>query len=339
MRNALALFSIVGVTTLGPLAAGRAQADTTLQVATLAPDGSAWMNLFHQFDDEVQAKTGGAVKFKFFPGGIAGDEKDTVRKMNGGELDGAAITAVGLGQIAPQVRVLELPFLVQSDSELDYVRDKLAPTFAAAFDAKGYKLLSWGDVGWVYLWSNIPITSRAALAKTKMWAWTDDAVVRSLFNKLAVTAVPLGVPDVYTSLQTGLIDACYGPPLATLALQWYTKVKYVTSKPLSMSVGAIVLTKEAFNKLTPDQQTALLAASADLQHKFILQIRKDNAAALRVLVKHGIQVVETPADFTADMTTQAQSVWTDLVGSLYPQSLLNQVKSLLADYRAAHAKG
>jgi TRAP-type C4-dicarboxylate transport system substrate-binding protein len=329
----------VAVVALGLLGAAaplaQAQTTTTLSIATLAPDGSAWMKVFNDFNAEVQQKTGGSVKFQFFAGGVAGDEKDTVRKMRGGSLDGAAITAVGLGQIAPQVRVLELPFLVQTDGELDYVRNQLSGQFTAAFSAAGFKLLSWGDVGWVYLWSNTSITSRGDLDNTKMWAWTDDPVVQDMFGKLNVSTVPLGVPDVYTSLQTGLINACYGPPLAVLSLQWYTKVKDVTSIPISKSVGAIVLTNDAWNKLTTDQQNAVTAASADLQTEFTNTIRTQNNGAMAVLLKHGITQVTTPPTFVTDMTSQAQGVWTDLEGKLYPASLLTQVQSLLATYRAS----
>src|SRR3990170_4216252 len=160
-----------------------------VKMATLAPKGSAWAKVMEKGARNVDEKTAGRVKFKYFFGGQQGGERDVVRKMRGGTLDGAAVTAVGLGLIKGDVRVLELPFLFRTDKELDYVREKMQPEFTKQFDDAGFVLLSWGDVGWVHLYSNAPINGRADLAKMKMWAWTDDPIVRALFKRLGVNRV------------------------------------------------------------------------------------------------------------------------------------------------------
>ncbi|HEX4459907.1 MAG TPA: TRAP transporter substrate-binding protein DctP, partial [Polyangia bacterium] len=101
--------------------AARAQTPVTLKIATLAPEGSSWMVQFHEWAKNVEEHTGGRVKVKFFSGGAAGDERDAVRKMRLGQLNGAAVTAIGLGLINSEVRVLELPMLINNYDELDYV--------------------------------------------------------------------------------------------------------------------------------------------------------------------------------------------------------------------------
>src|SRR6476661_3673657 len=169
--------------------------------------------------------------------------------MRLGQLNGAAVTAIGLGLINSEVRVLELPMLIDNYGELDYVRNKLDSDLRKKFEDKGYVLLAWGDVGPIHIFSNIPLKSKADLSQTKLWAWVDDPLVRMLFQQLGTNGVPLGVPDVLPSLQTGLINACYGSPLSTLALQWYTKVKYMTSMHISQAIGATVITKKEYDKL------------------------------------------------------------------------------------------
>src|SRR5215813_6297471 len=237
------------------LVAQAASADPIeVKIASLAPDGSAWAKIMQEGGRKMADRTSGRVTVKFFFSGSQGDERDVVRKMKLGQIDGAALTAVGLGLIKGDVRILELPFLFHNDKELDYVRTKMAPDFEKQFDDAGYVLLSWGDVGWVHLYTNIPINSVADLNKTKMWAWTDDPIVRAFFKKLGVNGVPLGVPDVLPSQQTGTIDACYGSPLAALVLQWYTKVKYSTEVAISYSIGALVMRKEVFSRRSPEDQ-------------------------------------------------------------------------------------
>ncbi|MEK6608258.1 MAG: TRAP transporter substrate-binding protein DctP [Myxococcota bacterium] len=304
-------------------------------MATLAPAGSAWMNLFDEASRNITQKTGGRVKFKYFPGGVQGDEKDSIRKVKAGQLAGTAITSVGLGQIYPDVRVLELPFMFDEDAEVDYVRDRLGPELQKRFEEKGWVLLAWGDVGWVHLFSTAPIKSKADLTKVKMWAWTDDPLVRRLFSAIGINGVALGVPEVLPALQTGMINAAYGSALSTLALQWYTRLKYMTEMRTSYSVGGAVVSKKAFDQLAPSDQKILREEAKRLELKLIAQIRKDNVAALTALKKQGLQVVPTPPELVKEFRAGAEKVWYELAGQLYSKELLEKVKALRAEYRSA----
>jgi TRAP-type transport system periplasmic protein len=319
---------------LGLLCGGAARAQTTLKIATLAPEGSSWMNAFHEWQKNVEEHTGGKVRIKFFAGGTAGDERDAVRKMRLGQLNGAAVTAIGLGLINSEVRVLELPMLINNYDELDFVRTKLDAELRKKFDDKGYVLLAWGDVGPVHIFSNTPIKGKQDLAQLKLWAWVDDALVRELFHQLGVNGVPLGVPDVLPSLQTGLINACYGSPLSTLALQWYTKVKYMTSMHISQAIGATVITKKVFDSLPPDVQKTLMADSKEFEVKVLKTIRADNDKALTSMKQAGLQVVESPPQMVKDFTTEAIAIRTKLEPSVYSHEFRMRVEKLIADYRA-----
>jgi TRAP-type C4-dicarboxylate transport system substrate-binding protein len=333
-----ALVSLGSLGSLG-LAGGTAHAQTTLRIATLAPDGSSWMKLFNEWKKNVEAKSNGQIKIKIFSGGVQGDERDAIRKMKIGQLSGGAVTAIGLGLINPEVRLLELPRFFKTDAEVDFVRDTLAEELEKKFLDKGYVLLAWGDVGWVHLFSNIPIKSRKDIGETKMWAWVDDPLVRALFAKLNVTGVPLGVPDVLPSLQTGLINACYGPPLATLALQWITKVKYMTSVPLSMGVGATVVTKAEFDKLSPELQKVLRDESKALQAHSLQVVRADNQRAINAMkAKYGLEIVDAPKELVEDLEAQSRQVWEELAGKMYSKEFLERVKKLVADFRAKGGK-
>jgi TRAP-type C4-dicarboxylate transport system substrate-binding protein len=327
---------LVAAAALLLLAPSTVTAQTQLKVATLAPEGSSWMNLFHEWGKNVEAHSNGKLKVKFYAGGVAGDERDAVRKMRLGQINAAAVTAIGLGLIQPEVRVLELPMLVRSYDELDYVRTKLDADLRKKFEDKGYVLLAWGDVGPVHIFSGIPVRGRADLSQTKLWAWTDDPIAKTLFKQLGTNGVPLGVPDVLPSLQTGLINACYGSPLATLALQWYTKVKYMTSMHLSQSIGATVMAKAAFDKLAPEEQKQLLADCKELESKLLKQIRADNDKALVSLKAAGLQEVESPKEMVKEFESQAVAIRSSptLEPGLYSHDFRMKVEKLLADFRS-----
>lgn len=319
---------------LGLFTGGAAHAQSTLKIATLAPEGSAWMVAFHEWAKNVEEHTGGKVKIKFFAGGTAGDERDAVRKMRLGQLNGAAVTAIGLGLINSEVRVLELPMLINSYDELDFVRNKLDADLRKKFEDKSYVLLAWGDVGPVHIFSNTPIKGKQDLAQLKLWAWVDDALVRALFTQLGVNGVPLGVPDVLPSLQTGLINACYGSPLSTLALQWYTKVKYMTSMHISQAIGATVITKKEFEKLDAATQKTLMNDSREFEAKLLKTLRSENEKALTSMKQAGLQVVESPPQMVKDFTTEAMAIRPKLEPSVYSHEFRMKVEKLVADFRA-----
>jgi TRAP-type C4-dicarboxylate transport system substrate-binding protein len=316
------------------LLAGPASADgQVLKIASLAPEGSAWMKLFGEWRDGVEKDTGGAVKMKFYAGGVAGDERDVVRKMRLGQMSGAALTAVGLGLIQPDVRVLEIPFLFRDESELDQVRTALDSEFRKKFEDKGYELLAWGDVGPVRLFTNVPLKERPDLGKVKMWVWSDDPLSARVFQRLGINAVPLGVPDVLPALQTGLINACIGSPLAAVALQWHSKVKYATSMVVSYSIGAVVLARKQWDGLTDDQRKIINTRSHALSEGLTRLVRTDNDLAFKKMQAQGIEVVATPPALEALFRAESKGATADMEGKLFGKDFRARVEQILAGRR------
>ncbi len=327
LRSSLALAAVLAV---APPAGAEPQ---VFKIATLAPEGSSWMKIFHDWSDAIAKKTGGQIKTRYYAGGVMGDERDVVRKMRLGQINGAALTAVGLGLIHPDVRVLELPFLFKDESELDHVRATLDSDFRKGFFDKGYQLLSWGDVGPVRLYTNLPLRSKADLQKVKMWTWVDDPLMGKLLSKLGATCVPLGVPDVLPGLQTGLINACNGSPLAAVALQWHSKIKFATSMELSQSIGAVVLTRKQWDALSPEQRTVVTDESKVLAEQLTRLVRQDNKTALDRMKAQGIQVIATPDEFVREIRAAGLAVSKEFDGQLYAREFRERVEKTLADKR------
>ncbi|HEU5061338.1 MAG TPA: TRAP transporter substrate-binding protein DctP [Kofleriaceae bacterium] len=333
------LVRMVGVAAgaLVALGAARAAKADEWRIATLAPEGSAWMKILSRGAEELKTKTGGRVSIKYYAGGVQGDEKDVVAKMQLGQLDGGAMTSVGLSLVDESIRVLELPMMFKSVEELDYVRNKMWPTFKARFEKKGYYLGHPGDVGFIYFYSNTAIKSVSDLGKAKAWLWGEDKLMKAMYRKLAVNGVPLGVPDVLPALNTGRINACTASPLAAVALQWYTKVKYSTSAPLSYGIGGTLIRKAAWDKMTADDKKAAEAVFKVQASKLRSTVRKDNARASKAITRAGVQVVETPAGMVAEIEKKAQEVWNEQAGKIYSKDDLDKVIKYRDEFRAKQA--
>jgi TRAP-type C4-dicarboxylate transport system substrate-binding protein len=332
LTTLLSAFALATVAT-----ASVAKADPVeLRIATLAPSGSPWMEVLDKAASQIKEKTDSRVTMKYFEGGQQGDERDFVRKIKLGQLDGAAVTAIGLAMIDESIRVLELPMMFDTAEELDYVADKMWPYFQKKFEKKGFRLNDRGEVGWIYFLSKNKIESLNDLKGQKVWMWGDDQLVGGMFKKLGVNGVPLGVPEVDAGLTSGKINACYGSPVAAVALQWYSKVKYMTSMPMSFAIGATVISIDSIKKIAPADQKLLEDIGNANAKKLRKVIRKANEDAKSTMTRKGITVVNTPVTMVDEFTKDSKEAWKDMVGKIYTQEELDMVLRYRDEYRAKH---
>ncbi|HEX9910765.1 MAG TPA: TRAP transporter substrate-binding protein DctP, partial [Desulfatiglandales bacterium] len=98
-RLLVPLFFLLGVSAMSVAAE-----PLTIKFATVAPEGSTWMNTMKELDKTIREKTQGQIAFRVYAGGVAGDELDALRKIRIGQLHSAAFSGVGFGQILPAVR-------------------------------------------------------------------------------------------------------------------------------------------------------------------------------------------------------------------------------------------
>ncbi len=327
---AVVLFLAVSATAT---ASRRPRPDFQIKFATLAPEGSTWMETMHAIDAEVRRRTGNRLGFRLYPGGVQGDEKEVLRKIRNGQLHGGGFTGSGLGSVAPEVRVLELPFMFESLDELDYLRERMDRHFLSLFEEEGYLHLGWADIGFVYIFSRKPVRSAVEMADARMWVWAGDPLAELFFGAFGVSPIPLAVPDVLTSLQTGIIDAVYGSPLACLALQWFTRISYVTDVPVTHSLGAALVSKKALRRVDPADVEILAAVARPLLRDLTEKTRLQNGEAIEVMKKEGVQVLAISDDTRAEFFRTGRRAWGEGVGRLYSRELLERVKSVLEKHR------
>lgn len=330
-------FSSKTLVLLAALAAPSRSAEI-IKFATLAPEGSTWMKVMQALDKELQVKTGGGVRFRFYPGGVSGDEKDVVRKMRIGQLHAGGLTGVGLGELAPEVRVLDAPFLVSSYAELDAVMAAVEPDLSKALEAKGYVVLGWTEVGFVQLFTAAPVKTLSDLKSVKMWVWEGDPIAESAFEAAGVHPVPLSITDVTTSLQTGLINGVYGSPLAVVALQWYARTPYIHSYPMAHASGAVLVSKKLFDKLGPAHQAALKEVSKAHLKRLNELGRTENERALETLKKEGLKLVDPAPEARKEYEAVGRKARDSLVGRLYSKQLLERVEKAAELARRAKNK-
>jgi len=306
----------------------------TIKFATVAPEGSTWMNTMKELDKVIREKTQGQIAFRVYAGGVAGDELDALRKIRIGQLQSAAFSGVGFGQILPAVRVLDLPFLFRNDKEIDLVRKEMEGFFAEQFRQKDFELLSWAEVGNVHLFSQEPIRKVGDLAKLKVWTWSGDPIAKETFSAMGTNPVPLAITDVTTALNTGMIDTVYAPPLGAIALQWNLSVKYMTSLPLAHSTGAILVSKNFSQKIPAEHFKIVKDEFHRSMERLTLELRKQTEESVALLEKGGIKILPAPQEADLKEFYKVHDrVAHALTGKVYPKDVLDKVYDILKKNR------
>ncbi|MCW8840631.1 MAG: TRAP transporter substrate-binding protein DctP [Gammaproteobacteria bacterium] len=310
---------------------------TTFKIATLAPDGTSWMNEMRAAAKTIQQRTDGRVAFRFYPGGIMGNDKSVLRKMRVGQLHGGALTGGGLADILPEAQVYSLPFEFRDFAEVDYVRQQMDPLLMERLKSSGYIGFGISEGGFAYLMSDAPIAGIEDLKGHKIWVPEGDLISRSAFEATGTSPISLPLTDVLTGLQTGLVDTVATTPTGAIALQWHTRVRYLTDTPLMYIYGTLVLQQRAFEKLSKADQQVVHEVMGGTFKRLNRQNREDNQSARTALRGQGIEFVQSDAIALQQWRGVIGMAMEELVeDKLFDAAIYRQLQQHLQTYRSRH---
>jgi len=320
-----------------PPAPALAQA-TVVKLATLVPEGSVWDKSMRDMGSEWNTATQGRVTLRVYPGGIAGDEPDLVRKMRIGQLQAAAITTAGLASIDPAFQMFNIPMFFDSYPELDAVLNRMTPILRQRLEAKGFVLLAWGHGGWVYFFTKSAVSQVEDLKKTKMFAWAGDEAMIGRWKANGFNPVPLAATDILTGLQTGMIDSYPTTPLLGLTLQWYKQTPYMVGVGLAPLVGGLVITKQAWAKLSEPDRGKISTACQRLEARLHAEVPKQDTTAIAEMQKRGLTVVRVRPGDVEKYRATAQGFANQMRGTVVPAEILDAATRERDAYRQSRAK-
>jgi TRAP-type C4-dicarboxylate transport system substrate-binding protein len=310
---------ILAVAALAPVSLWAA---VTVKMATQAPINSSWHKALLDMGAEWEAKTAGRVKLTIYAGGTQGSEEATVRMMRPGvdQLQANLLMLSGLSAIDESFNVFGIPFFFQSDAEGQYVLEKLTPILEKRLDAKGYKLLAWGSAGWVQLFSKKPLTSLADIKAAKLYtSQGNDRMVQWYkahgFNPVALTA---GDIPAQLKLTTGMIDAAPSPPYPALLLQIFRDAKYMLDVRFAPLYGAVILTKEAWNKIEPNDRPIVVAAAKNAEKRLLGDAPKLDADSIATMKTRGLTVTTIDPKTAASFRAEADAFVKTMRGQMVP---------------------
>ncbi len=313
---------------------------TTLKIATGAPEGSKWMRDMRAASEEIQQRTDGRVKFKFYAGGVMGNDKSVLRKIRIGQLQGGAFLSSSLEQISPDVRIYSLPFLFRSYDEVDYVRQYLDADLQKSLEDSGYVTFGFAEGGFSHLMSAHPVRSVDDLKGRKIWVPDGDFVSHRVVQRLGLAPVILPITDAMTGLQAGLIEVIGASPIGALAFQWHTRIHYISDTPLVYLYGALVVDRNSFNLLSTEDQEVIRQVMGRVYAEMNKANRSDNRAALKAMEKQGIQIIEVLPEETARWHKIARELTEELRNEgAFSAEIYDNAKAHLREFRMRETTG
>ena len=287
MRNRTSLL-LAAALLLG--AAGAEAAPVVIKLATLVPDGSVWDRALKSMGSEWKRDTEGRVDLRVYPGGVAGDEPDVLRKMRIGQLHAGTLTVSGLIDIDPAFEALAIPLFYESYDEFFHVLRAVEPEMRRRARAMGYELIQWGHGGWVHVFSTEPIRRVEDLQRLKLFVSAGDGKMLQWWKSEGFNPVALAMTDIMTGLQTGLIDVLPTTPLAALSLQWFRQTPHMLDMGLAPLVGATVVSTRIWNRLSAEDQEAMRAAALEMERRLERDIPEQDTTAVAEMEKRGLTV-------------------------------------------------
>ncbi|NND64735.1 MAG: TRAP transporter substrate-binding protein DctP [Gammaproteobacteria bacterium] len=317
------------------LLAGPTNAQTVIKIATIAPEGSSWMKEMRAGGKEISKRTEGRVQVKFYGGGVMGNDQKVQRKMRIGQLHGGAFTSGALAERYGNIQIYSLPLLFRNFAEVDYVRERMDAKLAMGLADAGLVTFGFSEGGFAFFMANEPLRVLDDLKNRKVWVPEGDQISYAAMKKFGLTPVTLPLTDVMTGLQTGLIDVVASSPVGALALQWHTKIKYVTEIPLTYIVAMLAIEKRVFEKLRREDQAVFREVMERVYTKFNASNRVSNEQAARAMMANQITFVQASDGEFERWTPGAKELYGEIVGADFiSHEILSEVQAYLDHYRS-----
>ncbi|HTT72194.1 MAG TPA: TRAP transporter substrate-binding protein DctP [Anaeromyxobacteraceae bacterium] len=313
---------------VAPLA--RAQ-EVTIKLGTLAPNGSTWHSLLLEMGERWAEASQGRVKLRIYPGGTQGSEGDMVRKMKVGQLQGVAISNIGMADISRDPEALSVPGLIGSEAEMRAVFNRLEPELDRTLEAKDVVPIQWSQIGFVRIFCAKAYRTPAQMTDAKMFAWDGDPASVDAWAAAGFKPVVVSSTDVMTSLETGMLTCIANVPLYMLTTRLFERASHMVDVPWGYLVGATLVSKSVWQKIPADLRPKLLDIAHDIGNRVDSEVRKLNDDAVSAMRKQGLEVVEVdPAPWRAT----AEKAWPTIRGKVVSAQVFDEVLKLRDEYRA-----
>lgn len=308
----------------------------TIKIGSVAPDKSPWDKAIEKIGREWKKISNGKIQIKVFAGGIAGDEADMIRKMRIGQLGGAALTNMGITHIYRDAYVLNTPLLITTDKELDYVFAKMKPVFEKGIEKQGFKVVIWSLTGWLNFFTKKKVLYPKDLRKQKIAFSRGMPEMEQAWKKAGYQVVPNEINDLTMALQSGMVDACYLPPIVAASGQYFGLAPHMCSLKVAPLLGGIVLSEQTWKRIPQQYKKKMMDIAKRISDELYLDIIQLEEDAIKEMKKHDLKVNQVPAGAIGEWKAAADKGMDELIGKAFSKEIFETLMKHLTDFRKTH---
>lgn len=336
-RNAIGFLRPAALAALLFLTSAAVAPALTIKLGTVAPANSPWDLVLRRLAADWSRISDGEVELKIFPGGIAGDEPDMIRKLRIGQLQAATLTAGSLNDIYPGMLALASPMLIRTDAEMIAVLEEMAPFFEEQLEERGLVALMWAPIGWVKFFAREPLRTLADLRRQTLWIGDAGAAEIRAWQQAGFEVVALPLTEVTTALQSGMIDAYLASPLAAASFQWFGLAPHMNDLRLAPLYGALVVSKRVWERVPESLRPRLRAVATAAADRLSASAHEQDDLAVHVMRAHGLQVYDATPALEQEWGDTVRREFGGLIGEVIDPDAYQLVTDTVAAYRARTA--
>ena len=307
------------------------------KLPTIAPSGSLWHKALQDMAAVWAKDTAGRVTATIYPNSALGGDPSVVRNMRSGQVEASLLMLSGLSAIDDSFNALGIPFFFNDDAETKAVQEALTPEIEKRISAKGFHLLAWTNGGWVQLFSKKELKTLDDIKAAKLWTSDVDTKMADWYKRNGFHPVQSDPKDVATGLKVGTIDATPSPAFGASVLNLYRDAPYMLDIHVGPLLGALVVTKSAWDAVSPADQAKITAAAKVFEKTTSTDVPAKDLASVDEMVKRGLHVVKMAPKDAADMATQVDKLAASMRGEMVPQDMYDKAKQARDAFRKTKA--
>ena len=330
LYRVLILMLIVAIIPLSNVAA------LTLKIGSLGPVDTPWDDALRKLAVKWNEISGGSVKLKIYPGGIAGDEADMIRKVRIGQLDGVALSGTGLNRITSDILTLILPMFFHSNDELEYVMENMFDDFSGIMDEKGFKLVGLTGSGWIKLFGKKPIYTPADLQGQRLAVSAEDDEILTTWRAMGFDALPLHTTEILAGLQSGMAEAFHTPVIIAALYQWFAMAPNMCTIDIAPLITGLVIGERTWKRIPDQYKEDFVAAGREVMAPLFDEVAVFERDALEIMLENGLTINEVTEDTLTEWDYLVKQGHDILVGTSISPEVYTRATMLRDEYRRAH---
>jgi len=314
---------------------GRSQGEALeVRLASPMPRNSDWGRCLDRIAAEWARVTNNEVRVRILHDGVEGGDAKVLSSLSADNIQAALFSSFGLAGICPAIMTLSVPFMIKDDAELELVLKEAKPYLEAQANRTNFTVVAWSKGGWVNMFSKDPVFVPDDLRRHRIATNPDSGDLNMAFKTMGFHLVETDMTDIGPRLANNMINAFYQTPAAVAPLGLHKTLKHMLDMPLAPFLGAIVVNRVTWNKISPDRQRDLIRVTQRVADEFDSLMPRTVASAVTMMSRDGLIANKpTPAQ-EEQWRTELYKAMPSLLGTAFDRELYQRINATLEKARS-----